>query len=61
MQKPTEKMHCELTLLPEGIHQRLLQQVAKEAAKPKNAKKFITPSRIIARAVEEYLNMCQKA
>ena len=61
MQKPSEKMRCELTLLPDSLHQRLLQQVAKEAAKPKNRKKYVTPSRIIARAVEEYLNRCQKA
>ena len=61
MKEPTEKMHCELTILPDSLHQRLLQMVAKEAAKPKNRKKFITPSRIIARAVEYYLDRCRKA
>ena len=61
MEKPSEKMHCELTILPDSVHQRLLHQVAKEAAERKNRKKYITTSRVIARAVEEYLDRCQKA
>ena len=61
MEKPAEKKRCVSAILPESLHQQLVEQVAKEIVHRKNRKKRITVSTVICRALEEYLNKCQKA